>query len=573
MAAAAAADGLNLTLDPWRMIMRKEVIEAIPLMATILFIFFAISFVWNLYILISYVLQPRLMKEPTNIFFFNLSLADFLLSPHILSNFIFFLRRGFALVDQGQGRVLLCGFQGVSIITLITATLHILALLSIDRFILMYRPIKYKNYFNWKKAWIIVLCIWIFSFGLSLPPLFGFGEYRYNGILQTCQPDWSNSLPRLDNLSHIDGVENVDFAIFLAVEALIPLSLFLLFNICTYRIICRSLRSRLKRQASYMASEKIQEAKRKHVNQQKQVIVMFTALLVINSINWTPVLLLLFVYLVQYPHPMIPFQAFQFGWVCYLLNPVCHPIMEMFFIKDLRDVVACRSKNSIWYKCRKKRKPVVTKQRLVKSLSMTALGRTKSQNIPLQVHRDALVLRPHMQRRRKLKRRWSYPLTDVCQYHNPFTLTDLSINLPPVPITNNNAFQNSKRFSQRRETHDVSFSPADYNGRGPGLFSGFRSDLSQTNILFEEETSDSEVSKQLCTPDDVKEGEAHFMLRHFATPEQARDRDSGFSSTDKQELLHGHTVVTVAVMESEAFRDDNVKGETGLDISMCVTLL
>jgi hypothetical protein len=40
-------------------------------------------------------------------------------------------------------------------------------------------PLKYHTKMNRAKAALILLCIWIYSTALSLPPVFGYNEYKY----------------------------------------------------------------------------------------------------------------------------------------------------------------------------------------------------------------------------------------------------------------------------------------------------------------------------------------------------------------------------------------------------------
>ena len=311
-------------------------LPTVPYMATIEALFFFMASLWNLYILIGYCMHPKLLQEPANVFFLNLSIADFLLSLFILLNFISQIQGGFLLGQSDVVRCGLCQFLGFFLVTLVTTTLHILAVLSLDRFLLLYKPVRYENYFNWKRASVVVTVIWILSVVLSILPFLGFGSYEYSIALVSCQPSWTG-------VSSL-GVDNIYFSVLVAVEAMVPLISLLLFNIFTYRIICKSLYSRFQRHLSFSenASTTIL-VRRTHRDNQKRVIYLFTALLIVNTINWLPVLTILSVSAI-FGGEVVPIGVFLFGWLCYLLNPVAHPIIELCFIKGLRDCLTCRDK-------------------------------------------------------------------------------------------------------------------------------------------------------------------------------------------------------------------------------------
>lgn len=321
--------------------------HAVPYTATVQAVFFFMAFLWNLYILVGYCIRPQLLQEETaNIFFLNLSISDFLYSFLILFNFIASAEGGFLLGDNDVSRCAACEVLGLFLILLVTSTVHTLAILSVDRFLQFHRPVTYSKHVSWKKAVLVVVAIWCVSLIFALLPLFGFGSYGFTSVLLSCQPMWSGYSAK--------GIRNVYFSLFIAVEALVPLGLILIFNLLTYRIICKSLKSQMRRRTTYLeSSTSVGVAKRTHFGQQKRVLYLFIALLVVNTINWTPVLVILAIFLV-FGSAGVPVGLFLFGWLCYLLNPVVHPVVELCFIKGLRELIICRDRER--YCCYKKRK-------------------------------------------------------------------------------------------------------------------------------------------------------------------------------------------------------------------------
>ena len=67
---------------------------------------------------------------------------------------------------------------------------------------------------------------------------------------------------------------------------------------------------------------------------------MFGALLVSNIVSWFPVILVVVVIAALGGRPeKVPDAVYVVGWVCFLTAPVFHPIIESFFVKDMRLVV------------------------------------------------------------------------------------------------------------------------------------------------------------------------------------------------------------------------------------------
>lgn len=315
----------------WSLSLDEQLKRASVYVAVIEAIFFLIGFLWNFFILASYFRNPRLLKEPANIYLFNLAIADLLLSVFItLSACISSAAGRFIFGSSDFTRCHYCRFLGVALHTLVSFTLHILTALSVDRFILLAMPLRYKSLYNMKKALVITILLWLLSLGLAIPPVFGFGEYEFNLFFASCNARWTgrNKL----------GVENIHYVTVFGVEAVIPISIIIVTNVWVIKIIKSFLSSRIKRRRTYRGNIITSADKKdeiKYEKNQKQLVKVFGALFVAHSICWIPVLTVMFVSL-GIGVAKIPPAVFISAWLAYLLNPVLHPMLETFFIKDLR---------------------------------------------------------------------------------------------------------------------------------------------------------------------------------------------------------------------------------------------
>ena len=319
---------------PWRIADGLEVPSII--LAAVYILFFLIAFFWNLFIVVTYLIKYKLLKHPGNLFLFNLALADLLLSVTVMMfSFVAQAAKEFVFGSTDVVRCRVCDLAGWSLTFLIFMTFHLLAALSIDRFILLSRPLRYKKVMTFWRAMIIVIVIWVISLAMSIPPFIGFGQMEFNRQFGSCIPRFTD-----DNLR--TGIPNLYYVVFGVVEALIPISIIAFTNVFTYRLVSKFLQRNIKRKRTFRnprQREANSEEERKHKQQQQQLVRVFGALCIANCVAWTPVILVVLaagIFMSVFVASQIPSGVFVFGWICYLSNPVIHPIIESFFVKDLR---------------------------------------------------------------------------------------------------------------------------------------------------------------------------------------------------------------------------------------------
>ena len=295
--------------------------------AIVLSIMFVIAFVWNLFILVTYCYKYHLLKFPANIFLFTLALADFIVSVTVLpASAITFAAREFVIGMTDQVRCDFCYLQGFLMVFCPVVSINILAILSIDRFFLLYKPLVYKKKESPMLAIIIIICVWIFSAFLCILPAFGFGEWEFNQNIGSC-------------MARFTPTSNLFFVFVLVVYSLIPIVVLGITNIWTYKIVAKFLRRRLVRRRSYRGSFREQKEDNVHHHQQQtQLVKVFGALFIANIVVWSPVIIMVFVLFIV-DASKIPGWPYVIFWIIVVSNSLVHPILESFFNKELRLVV------------------------------------------------------------------------------------------------------------------------------------------------------------------------------------------------------------------------------------------
>ncbi|XP_059484611.1 parapinopsin-like isoform X2 [Neocloeon triangulifer] len=129
--------------------------------------------------------QGRLWT-PLNLILFNLVCSDF--SVSVLGNPLTLtasLLRGWSF-----GKVL-CVSYGFFMSLLGISSIITLTVLSFERFVMISKPFRSRPLSN-KGAGLLVFAIWLYSFALTSPPLFGWGEYSYEAANISCSVNWES---------------------------------------------------------------------------------------------------------------------------------------------------------------------------------------------------------------------------------------------------------------------------------------------------------------------------------------------------------------------------------------------
>jgi len=135
---------------------------------------------------------PKLKTVP-NFFVFNLAIADLLFSltgmPMIVVTTV---SREWVLGDA------MCDFGGLLNSAFCTTSIWTLVHISLHRYFAVAKPMRLKTMYTKRRTYAIILGIWVFSFAVSTPPLFGWGRFAAG-----------------TNFCTVDGRKDMTYSIFL----------------------------------------------------------------------------------------------------------------------------------------------------------------------------------------------------------------------------------------------------------------------------------------------------------------------------------------------------------------------
>ena len=121
-------------------------------------------FVGNFITLLVITMNRRMRTVPANMLVASLAISDFLLGA--LSCFLALIALATSEWSFSEST---CQFQGYVAVTLAVASIHILALMSVNRYFRIVRPAKYRRYFTKRNTMIMILVSWFYSTCAPVP--------------------------------------------------------------------------------------------------------------------------------------------------------------------------------------------------------------------------------------------------------------------------------------------------------------------------------------------------------------------------------------------------------------------
>ena len=282
---------------------------------------FVVSFSWNLFIIIFIFRHKKMLKEPPNIFFVNLAIADFLATVLCVPFYIITVgAESWIFGDTDCVRRGFCKAIGFFLSTLLLVSIYFLAALAFDRFIAIARNWQYERIVSVKRAWIGVIISWIVAILVASPPLYGFGIFFFENRLGACLFRWSG---------------NREYVLFFVIQLLIPIIIIIVCTLGTYCRVRKFLNKQHQRTIRHISRQATVRFEMKHKKRQKKVLWIFTMLLIVLTLCWAPGILTAMVgFFVGYEE--IPGPVFVTDLMLVLSNIMLNPIVLALFRKSIR---------------------------------------------------------------------------------------------------------------------------------------------------------------------------------------------------------------------------------------------
>lgn len=283
---------------------------------------FIVSFSWNLFVIVFIFRRKKMLKEPPNIFFVNLAIADFLATLLCVPFYIITVgAESWTFGNNDCVREGFCKAIGFFLSILLLVSVYFLAVVAFDRFIAIVYNWQYERLISVKRSWIAVTICWTLAIIVSSPPLYGFGVFFFEHRLGACLFRWSN---------------NREYVLFFVIQLLIPITIITVCTLATYCRVRKFLNKQHQRTVRHITRQATVRFEIKHKKRQKKVLWIFTCLLVVLTLCWAPGILTAMVgFFVGYEN--IPGPVFVVAFMFVLTNIMVNPIIHAFFRESIRN--------------------------------------------------------------------------------------------------------------------------------------------------------------------------------------------------------------------------------------------
>ena len=289
------------------------------IMAVALTIFLVIGAFLNLTVIVS-IVKKKLFSQPTFLLLLNLSVTDFFFCATVMPFQVTGFAGEFVFGRSDLVRCRVCKV-GVIITTLAFLSLHSVTLISVDRLLFIKKPLRYHKIVTIKRIVVVMVLTWCACIGISLPPLFGFGQIRY-----------------IQNFFHcaLNLTTHNRYVILLVGEALVQLLALVISSLWVALIAQKHLKQIIYRIGDQQEiANHHQVVKKQKSKRQFHLIRVFGAIIIANILTWIPILAFAVVATIVEDKVDIPIEYVAFSYLCFLFQPVVHPLLEASLISEI----------------------------------------------------------------------------------------------------------------------------------------------------------------------------------------------------------------------------------------------
>ena len=306
-----------------------EILVGGQVAAAFLLLFLLIGLPLNLTVM-TLILKKKLYKKPGLVLMFNLMLSDLLYILLVIPVQITTAITGefWSVLRSDSAKCVACKVGGVVPAVFLMISLLTISFMSFDRFLFLYKPLRYNQLLTSVRVSIVLIVMWIISIIIAILPLVNFGHIIFDSLFLTCTDDTSGTF----------SDTNLAYGVFISVVYFIPIVLLIIFNLLVVFIILKNVRKvhKLRSLQDSRTGVKKEQVKTK-LFKQLHVVRVFGGLLLANLISWLPVIVLSLAVVISGDLLLFPDPVHTVSVILFMMQVVTHPIVEIALLKDLRD--------------------------------------------------------------------------------------------------------------------------------------------------------------------------------------------------------------------------------------------
>lgn len=286
---------------------------------------------WNVTIAVT-ILRKKLYRQPTIMLLLNVVIGDLLLILYMLPiQAVSGITGKFGgpstkFSDSNRCRLCKAGFMTFIFMFI---SLFTISLLSFDRFLFIYKPLKYERLITSTRMLLAVIAMWFVSILVAALPLFGFGEIVFVPSALGCQAVVS---------TRHENALTVAYSALIIIFAAIPIILLITFDMWVVVIVVKNIStiySVKKHMNMKVKTELLENMRKKRNEKQLHLVKVFGGLLCCSLIVWLPALILSIWSL----RTNVPYSVYFIVNISFVTQVVTHPFAETFLIRELRDAI------------------------------------------------------------------------------------------------------------------------------------------------------------------------------------------------------------------------------------------
>ena len=281
-----------------------------------------LALVPNLFIVLYTLCHHKVLEQPSMIFLTGLALVSLLVTVLFLPFTVITAAAGEWIFGQtAEQKDGMCQFVGFVFSLTMTLTFHMLALLSIDRFLFITKPLVYRNYMRPWVAFALVVTAWILGILQNIAPFIGLGRNNYSGSVASCLPPLWNSL----------------FLIYHTILTLVPVAIIAVTTLWMFCFTCTFLRQdkNLRLTSMTMSTHQVEC---NHIYSKKFCRLFGIFGMLMASLIASIVPLILAGVSVGLEHN-IPSQVYAIAFVIYFASNIAYPTIQIYFRRDLCNAI------------------------------------------------------------------------------------------------------------------------------------------------------------------------------------------------------------------------------------------
>jgi hypothetical protein len=295
-----------------------------PAIAVAIGIELILSLMTNGFVLTFTVCHLTTLKEPSFIYLNSLIAANLTMTISFMPFTLISASAGewiFGITPEQKDAT--CQFVAFMFAYSVAVIAQHLPLISVDRFLLIVKPLIYKRIMRTWVAVLVVISMWLIAVVLVVAPFIGLGRYGYSPSVGTCLPIW---------------IGETGFVIYFTI---IGSFLFLIIIVTSVWTFCFTRKFIQRQRDNVMSSSTLAlDDAGSHVyhSRIRNLIGIFGLLLVVYLVCFSPYVIISFVgFIIDFDN--IPRPLFTFSFIFFLLNISASPLVQVYFRRDIKSVI------------------------------------------------------------------------------------------------------------------------------------------------------------------------------------------------------------------------------------------